>query len=85
MKQFLEESKALSPDERGHLLEKSDGIINTHKEVAAEGQTTVSALFAFRISLHFTLIFFYSSLQMIMNRCLIILLPLFRKMEVCMN
>lgn len=39
LKQFLDDSKALNPDERGDLLQKAEGIINTHKELAMEGQT----------------------------------------------
>ncbi|KDR12443.1 Ubiquitin carboxyl-terminal hydrolase isozyme L3, partial [Zootermopsis nevadensis] len=39
LKQFLEDSKALSPEDRGELLQKAEGIINTHKELALEGQT----------------------------------------------
>jgi len=44
LKQFLDESKALDPEERGELLEKAEGIINTHKELALEGQTKVRKL-----------------------------------------
>lgn len=40
MKQFFDDSKSLSPHERGELLKKCEGIINIHKEVASEGQTT---------------------------------------------
>lgn len=39
LKQFLDQSKALNPEERADLLEKAEGIINTHKELALEGQT----------------------------------------------
>lgn len=39
LKQFLDDSQALNPDEKGELLQKADGIINTHKELALEGQT----------------------------------------------
>lgn len=42
LKQFIDDSKSLTPEERGNLLQKSEGIINTHKEVASEGQTNVS-------------------------------------------
>jgi hypothetical protein len=41
LKQFLDDSKALSPEDRGDLLQKAEGIINTHKELALEGQTKV--------------------------------------------
>ena len=44
LKQFLDQSKALNPEERGELLEKTEGIINTHKELALEGQTKVRKL-----------------------------------------
>jgi hypothetical protein len=44
LKQFLDQCKALNPEERGELLEKSEGIINTHKELALEGQTKVRKL-----------------------------------------
>ncbi|XP_067003998.1 ubiquitin carboxyl-terminal hydrolase isozyme L3 isoform X2 [Anabrus simplex] len=39
LKQFLDDSMALTPEERGELLQKAEGIINTHKELALEGQT----------------------------------------------
>lgn len=39
LKQFLEDAQALTPDERGELLQKAEGIINTHKQLALEGQT----------------------------------------------
>ncbi|KAF5297425.1 hypothetical protein FQR65_LT01356 [Abscondita terminalis] len=40
-KQLLDESRNMSPMERGELLQKStDAIINAHKELAQEGQTT---------------------------------------------
>jgi Ubiquitin carboxyl-terminal hydrolase, family 1. len=42
LKQFLDDSKALSPNDRGELLLKADGIINTHKELSLEGQTEAS-------------------------------------------
>jgi len=44
LKQFLDQAKALNPEERGDLLEKAEGIINTHKELALEGQTKVRKL-----------------------------------------
>ncbi|XP_050347606.1 ubiquitin carboxyl-terminal hydrolase isozyme L3-like [Nymphalis io] len=39
LKKFLEEAKDLDAAARGTLLEKSEGIINAHKELALEGQT----------------------------------------------
>ncbi|XP_075971009.1 ubiquitin carboxyl-terminal hydrolase [Anticarsia gemmatalis] len=39
MKKFLEEAKGSDAAARGKLLEKSEGIINAHKELAQEGQT----------------------------------------------
>lgn len=39
MKKFLEDSKSLDAASRGTLLEKCEGIINAHKELAQEGQT----------------------------------------------
>lgn len=39
LKQFLDDTKSLDPEDRGDLLLKAEGIINTHKELALEGQT----------------------------------------------
>ncbi|GBP62337.1 Ubiquitin carboxyl-terminal hydrolase isozyme L3 [Eumeta japonica] len=39
IKKFLDEAKGLDASARGALLEKSEGIINAHKELAQEGQT----------------------------------------------
>ncbi|XP_046390864.1 ubiquitin carboxyl-terminal hydrolase isozyme L3 isoform X2 [Ischnura elegans] len=39
LKKFLHETLSLNPEERGAKLLDSAGIINTHKEVAQEGQT----------------------------------------------
>ncbi|XP_013194754.1 ubiquitin carboxyl-terminal hydrolase isozyme L3 [Amyelois transitella] len=39
MKKFLEEAKGLDAVARGALLEKTEAIINAHKELAQEGQT----------------------------------------------
>jgi len=50
LKQFLDQSKALNPEERGDLLEKAEGIINTHKELALEGQTKVRKLHVIEFS-----------------------------------
>lgn len=39
MKSFYENAKGLTPEERGKLLEKDEGIIKIHQEIAQEGQT----------------------------------------------
>lgn len=39
MKKFLEDAKGLDAVARGSLLEKTESIINAHKELAQEGQT----------------------------------------------
>lgn len=39
MKMFLDEAKGLDAAARGALLEKTESIINAHKELAQEGQT----------------------------------------------
>ncbi|XP_075230275.1 ubiquitin carboxyl-terminal hydrolase [Lycorma delicatula] len=39
LKQFLDDSIPLNPEKRGELLQNALGIINTHKEIAQEGQT----------------------------------------------
>ncbi|XP_026732250.1 ubiquitin carboxyl-terminal hydrolase [Trichoplusia ni] len=39
MKSFLDEAKELDAPARGKLLEKCEGIIKAHKELAQEGQT----------------------------------------------
>lgn len=44
LKQFLDDSKALDPEKRGEMLQNAMGIINTHKEIAQEGQTEVRHL-----------------------------------------
>lgn len=41
LKQFLDDCKTMSPEERGEHLQKADNIINAHKEIAQEGQTEV--------------------------------------------
>ncbi|XP_053616433.1 ubiquitin carboxyl-terminal hydrolase isozyme L3 [Plodia interpunctella] len=40
MKKFLDDAKGLDAAARGALLEKTEAIINAHKELAQEGQTT---------------------------------------------
>lgn len=42
LKSFLDDSKDLSFAERGELLVNAQGIIDTHKESAQEGQTEAS-------------------------------------------
>jgi ubiquitin carboxyl-terminal hydrolase L3 len=44
LKEFLNKTKTLNPEERGELLQNSEGIMNTHKELALEGQTKVRTL-----------------------------------------
>lgn len=39
LKQFLDDSMSLDPEKRGEMLQNALGIINTHKEIAQEGQT----------------------------------------------
>ena len=41
LKSFLEKTKALNPEERGHALEEDEGISVVHEECATEGQTEV--------------------------------------------
>ncbi|XP_053314380.1 ubiquitin carboxyl-terminal hydrolase isozyme L1 [Spea bombifrons] len=51
LKDFLEESAALSPEERAKLLEKNEAIQSAHNSVAAEGQCRVNE----DVSFHFIL------------------------------
>ncbi|KAL1456126.1 hypothetical protein WDU94_000876 [Cyamophila willieti] len=39
LKKYLEESKDLTPEKRGHLLEDNQNISEVHKVIAQEGQT----------------------------------------------
>ncbi|KAL1130907.1 hypothetical protein AAG570_012148 [Ranatra chinensis] len=39
LKQFLEDTKSMTPDERGAMLMKNEGIASDHNEIAVEGQT----------------------------------------------
>lgn len=39
LKDFMEKTMSLSPEERGHALEKDEGISKAHEESAQEGQT----------------------------------------------
>lgn len=41
LKQFLEDTKAMNPDERGDALAKHSGFMTAHKEIATEGQSQV--------------------------------------------
>ncbi|KAM8938838.1 ubiquitin carboxyl-terminal hydrolase isozyme L1 [Pelodytes ibericus] len=51
LKQFLDESANLSPDERSKLLEKNEAIQSAHNSVAAEGHCRVND----NINFHFIL------------------------------
>ena len=42
LKEFLDETKDLSSEERGNKLVGAQAISNTHEELAHEGQTEVS-------------------------------------------
>lgn len=42
LKRFLEDGKNMSPSDRGEMLTKAEDMINTHKEIAIEGQTAVN-------------------------------------------
>lgn len=42
LKQFLDDTRMLTPDERGEQLQKCEGILATHALAASEGQTAVS-------------------------------------------
>jgi len=44
LKRFLDEGKNMSPSDRGEMLTKAVDMINTHKEIAVEGQTAVNIL-----------------------------------------
>ncbi|XP_068243277.1 ubiquitin carboxyl-terminal hydrolase isozyme L3 [Palaemon carinicauda] len=39
LKEFMEKTKSMSVEDRGHELEKDDGISKAHEESAQEGQT----------------------------------------------
>ncbi|VVC45363.1 Peptidase C12, ubiquitin carboxyl-terminal hydrolase [Cinara cedri] len=39
LKRFLDEGQNMSPSDRGEMLTKAEDIINTHREIAIEGQT----------------------------------------------
>ncbi|XP_046679365.1 ubiquitin carboxyl-terminal hydrolase isozyme L3 [Homalodisca vitripennis] len=39
LKQFFEDTKQATPEERGEMLMKNAGVINAHQELAQEGQT----------------------------------------------
>ena len=52
LKEFIESSKELSPEDRGAKLEQSDGIAVAHDESAQEGQTEAPELES-KVNLHF--------------------------------
>jgi len=37
----------MSPSDRGEMLTKAEDMINTHREIAIEGQTAVNILYIF--------------------------------------
>ncbi|XP_027854162.1 ubiquitin carboxyl-terminal hydrolase isozyme L3 isoform X1 [Aphis gossypii] len=39
LKRFLDDGKDMSPSDRGEMLKNAEDIVNTHKEIATEGQT----------------------------------------------
>jgi len=41
----LDDGKDMSPSDRGEMLKNAEDIVNTHKEIATEGQTAVNILF----------------------------------------
>jgi ubiquitin carboxyl-terminal hydrolase L3 len=41
LKRFLDDGKNMSPSDRGEMLIKSEDMVNTHREIATEGQTAV--------------------------------------------
>jgi len=40
----LDDGKNMSPSDRGEMLTKAEDMINTHREIASEGQTAVNIL-----------------------------------------
>jgi len=44
LKRFLDDGKNMSPSDRGEMLTKAEDMINTHREIAIEGQTAVNIL-----------------------------------------
>ena len=44
LKEFLEKTNSMSPEDRGHELETDEGISKAHEESAQEGQTEVRLL-----------------------------------------
>lgn len=47
LKRFLDDGQHMSPSDRGEMLTKAEDIINTHKEIAIEGQTAVKFFYLF--------------------------------------
>jgi hypothetical protein len=41
----LDDGKDMSPSDRGEMLKTAEDIINTHREIAIEGQTAVNIFF----------------------------------------
>ena len=41
LKEFLDKTESMNPEDRGHALEGDDGISKAHEESAQEGQTEV--------------------------------------------
>lgn len=41
LKEFLEKTESMSPEDKGHALEADNGISKAHEESAQEGQTEV--------------------------------------------
>jgi len=47
LKRFLDDGQNMSPSDRGDMLVVAEDIINTHKEIAIEGQTRVNVIVTF--------------------------------------
>lgn len=45
LKDFLESTQSMNPEDRGHALENDEGISKAHEESAQEGQTEVYHLY----------------------------------------
>lgn len=52
LKEFLEKTKSMSPEDRGHTLETDEGISKAHEESAQEGQTEAPDRDA-KVDMHF--------------------------------
>lgn len=42
LKRFLDDGQNMSPSDRGEMLTKAEDMINTHREIAVQGQTAVN-------------------------------------------